>query len=125
MLANTRVSAVLVAVDLERVRNFYEEKLGLQAAEMADGLVVECGQGTELFLYQRDTPSQAEHTVAAFTVNNIEEMVQSLRDRGVEFEQYDLPGLKTDEQGIATIAKVKGAWFKDTEGNILSIVQLR
>lgn len=123
MLANSRVSAVLPVVDTERARKFYEEKLGLKASEMGGGVMFECGQGTQLALYQRNTPTKADHTVAGFTVDNIAQTVQDLRKRGVVFEQYDLPGLKTDERGIATIEGVKGAWFKDTEGNILSVVQ--
>ena len=81
----------------------------------------ECGQGTRLYLYQRDTATKADHTVAGWEVENIEEVVEALRERGVVFEQYDLPGLKTDERGIATSGPVKSAWFKDTEGNILAI----
>jgi len=61
--------------------------------------------------------------VAGWKVENIEEVVEALRERGVVFEQYDLPGLKTDEQGIAAIGPSKSAWFKDTEGNILSIAE--
>lgn len=82
-----------------------------------------CGEGTQLYLYQRDTATKADHTVAGWKVDNIEEVVQALRERGVVFEQYDLPGLKTDWPGIATIGPSKSAWFKDTEGNILSIAE--
>jgi catechol 2,3-dioxygenase-like lactoylglutathione lyase family enzyme len=123
MLADARVAAVVPAVDLDRARSFYEEKLGLKAASGADGLMFECGQGTILALYERSEPTKAEHTVAAWEVENIEEAVQGLGARGVVFEQYDLPGLKTDEQGIASVGPARGAWFKDTEGNILSLVQ--
>ena len=124
MLANSRVLAVLPAVDLERARRFYEEKLGLQSVDMAGGAMFECGQGTQLALYQRETPTQADHTAAGFTVDNVEEVVRGLRARGVVFEQYDMPELKTDELGIAVKEGVKGAWFKDTEGNILSVVEI-
>ena len=65
------------------------------------------------------TPSKADHTAAGWEVDNVEEMVKVLREKGVVFEQYDM----TDERGIATMAGVKGAWFKDSEGNILSVVQ--
>jgi catechol 2,3-dioxygenase-like lactoylglutathione lyase family enzyme len=123
MLANSRVSAVLPVVDLGRARKFYEQKLGLQAVERADGVMFKCGQGTQLALYQRPTPTKADHTVAGWEVDNIEEVVQALGDRGVVFEQYDLPGLKTNAQGIAMVGTVKGAWFKDPDGNILGLVQ--
>ena len=123
MLTNSRVSAVLPVVDLERAKKFYEEKLGLQAVNIPDGVMFKCGQGTQLALYQRATPTKADHTVAGWEVDNIEDVVQTLRNGGVGFEQYDLPGLKTDEQGIATVGTAKGAWFKDPDGNILSLIQ--
>ncbi len=56
-------------------------------------------------------------------MEDVEETVEALSARGVAFEQYDTPGIETDDQGIAEIAGVKGAWFKDTEGNILSITE--
>lgn len=123
MLASSRVSAVLPVVNLERARKFYEEKLGLQAIERADGMMFQCGQGTQLTVYQRATPTKADHTVAGWEVDNIEEAVQALYDRGVVFEQYDLPGLTTNTQGIATVGTAKGAWFKDPDGNIMSLIQ--
>lgn len=123
MLANSRIKATLPGIDLKRARKFYEEKLGLQAEDAPDGIRFACGQGTGLALYRRDTPTKADHTVAAWVVDNLEEVVRTLRGRGVVFEQYDLPGLKTDKRGIATLGPAKGAWFKDTEGNILGLVQ--
>jgi predicted enzyme related to lactoylglutathione lyase len=108
---------------MDRAKSFYEEKLGLKATSGPDGLRFECGQGTVLALYEHGAPTKAEHTVAAWEVENVEETVQGLGARGVVFEQYDLPGLKTDEQGIATVGTGRGAWFKDTEGNILSVYQ--
>ncbi len=125
MLANSPVAAILPAVDLERAKRFYEEKLGLQPIDTPGlgGAMFACGQGTQLYLYQRDTATKADHTVAGWKVENIEEVVQALRERGVVFEQYDTPGLKTDERGIATIGSAKSAWFKDTEGNILALTE--
>jgi predicted enzyme related to lactoylglutathione lyase len=124
MLANAPVAAILPAVDLERAKKFYEEKLGLDS-DTADpgGIMFESGDGTWLYLYQRDGGTKADHTVAGWKVENIGEVVRALRKRGVVFEQYDLPGLKTDEHGIATIGPGKSAWFKDSEGNILSIAE--
>jgi predicted enzyme related to lactoylglutathione lyase len=123
MLANAPVAAILPAVDLERAIKFYEGKLGLQPMDAPGpgGAMFASGQGTQLYLYQRDTATKADHTVAGWKVENIEEVVRALREKGVVFEQYDLPDLKTDEDGIATMGPLKSAWFKDTEGNILAI----
>ena len=125
MLTNAPVAAILPAVDLERATKFYKDKLGLQPMDAPNpgGAMFASGQGTQLYLYQRDTATKADHTVAGWQVDNIEEVVRALRERGVVFEQYDLPDLKTDEHGIATMGPIKSAWFKDTEGNILAISQ--
>lgn len=125
MLGNAPVAAILPAIDIERAKKFYVEKLGLKAIHGpgSGSAMFECGQGTTLALYQRDAPTQADHTVAVWQVDDIEAAVQALRERGVEFEKYDTPGLKTDERDIATLGSVKSAWFKDTEGNILSIAE--
>jgi hypothetical protein len=77
-----------------------------------------------LALYPRDTLTKADHTVAGWVVDDIEAVVDALIKRGVVFEQYDMPGMKTDERGIATLGPGKSAWFKDTEGNILSIFEV-
>jgi predicted enzyme related to lactoylglutathione lyase len=124
MLANSRVAAILPAVDLARAQEFYEKKLGLWPVDTpVPGVMFECGQGTVLALYQRDTPTKADHTVAGWEVDDIEAVVDALKERGVVFEQYDMPGLKTDERGIATLGPARSAWLKDTEGNILSIME--
>jgi catechol 2,3-dioxygenase-like lactoylglutathione lyase family enzyme len=108
---------------MERAKKFYEETLGLQASDTREGAVYECGGGTRLALYQRETPTKADHTAAGWQVEDVEAVVQALGEKGVVFERYDMPGLKTDERGIASGGGVKGAWFKDPDGNILSVVQ--
>ena len=119
MLTNSRVSAVLPVADIKSARKFYEEQLGLQAGDAPGGVIFECGQGSKLVLYQRDSPTKADHTAAGWEVDDVEKVVKDLRDKGVVFEQYEM----TDELGIARMGGVKGAWFKDSEGNILSVVQ--
>ena len=79
----------------------------------------ECGHGSQLALYQRDSPTKADHTSAGQEVDDVEKVVKDLREKGVVFEECEM----TDELGIATMGGVKGAWFKDSEGNILSVVQ--
>jgi hypothetical protein len=80
----------------------------------------EAGAGTRLFLYQRG-PTTADHTVASFVVEDTEQTVRELSGRGVAFEHYDMPGLKTNAMGIAEFGADKTAWFKDTEGNIIAV----
>ena len=125
MLADAPVSAILVGTDIERAKKFYVEKLGLRLAEMPDlpedSAMFQGGEGTMIYLYEREGGSKAEHTVAGWLVEDIEKAVEELSERGVVFEQYDMPGLKTDERGIAVSGPAKSAWFKDTEGNILAV----
>jgi hypothetical protein len=70
--------------------------------------------------YARNTGTKADHTVAEFAVDDVAEAVEALRNRGVVFERYSV----TDERGIATMGRIKAAWFKDTENNILAVVQI-
>ena len=126
MLGKAMVAPTLPAVDLKRARKFYEEKLGLKVVmeDPSPGIMIQAGKGTMLYVYQRG-PTKADHTVASFAVDNIEAEVKELKQKGVKFEEYDIPsmGLKT-VNGIAAMGKMKSAWFKDTEGNILSVTQM-
>lgn len=128
MLGNAPIIATLPIVNVERARGFYENVLGLQVAEILDsGMVMyACGDGTMFGLYQRPTPTAADHTVVSWRVGNIDEEVEGLVAKGVTFEQYDIPemSLKTDDRGIADLGSSRGAWFKDPAGNILSIFQM-
>jgi hypothetical protein len=74
-------------------------------------------------LYPTEFAGTAQHTLGAFMVQDVEAAVADLRGKGVTFEEYDLPGVKT-VNGIAELGGTRGAWFKDPEGNILSVVQL-
>jgi predicted enzyme related to lactoylglutathione lyase len=124
MLTNSPIRPTIPVVDLNRARGFYGPVLGLKpiSDETTSGVAIfECGNGTSIELYQR-SPSKADHTVATFEVSNIEEEVTILRQKGVNFEEYDMPEIKT-QNGITTQGSVKAAWFKDSEGNILCIHQ--
>jgi hypothetical protein len=89
---------------------------------MEDGLIFQAGSKTKLYLYQRPK-TKADHTVASFEVDDVETEVQNLKSKGVKFEEYDSPGIKT-VNGIHYSEHYKSAWFKDTEGNILAINQM-
>jgi catechol 2,3-dioxygenase-like lactoylglutathione lyase family enzyme len=124
MLKELDVIAVLPAKDLARARDFYRDKLGLDAPETMDeeNLLYLSGNGTAFLLYKTDNAGTAKNTQMSWRTDNLEAEMEDLRGRGVVFEEYDFPGLKT-ENGIATNAVGKGAWFTDSEGNILSIFQ--
>lgn len=124
MLTNAKIATTLPVVDLERAKAFYMEKLGLKTSQnVPGGTMLEAGSGQRIMLYQRE-PTKADHTVIGFEVENVEKEVKELQERGVVFEEYDMPNLKT-ENFIASMDNWKAAWFKDTEGNILSINEMK
>jgi predicted enzyme related to lactoylglutathione lyase len=124
MLSEYRVHAALPATDLERAMRFYAEKLGLTPSqERPEGVRYDCGDGSALFVFPASTSSRGGHTQAGIEVPNIEAAVAELRSRGVAFEEYDTGDVKTVD-GIATEpGRSKGAWFKDSEGNLLGLVR--
>jgi catechol 2,3-dioxygenase-like lactoylglutathione lyase family enzyme len=131
MLENCDVAARIPAHDLERARAFYADKLGLHPdEERPGGLRYRCGSSW-FALFQSSGAASGEHTQMAWEVDDIEAVVQELRGRGVVFEDYDLPGLRT-VNSIAEVAGTypssggvgeKAAWFRDSEGNLLGIGQ--
>ncbi|MFM0694629.1 VOC family protein [Paraburkholderia graminis] len=132
MLEESDVSTRLPAQDLARARAFYSSKLGLEPVEeRPGGLRYRCGSGY-FTLFQSTGSASGAHTQMGWEVGDIEATVAELRRRGVTFEEYDLPGLKT-VNGIALIrgnypsraaSGEKGAWFRDSEGNLLGIGQV-
>lgn len=122
-LATAPVYAVLPAEDIERARTFYGETLGLKVEAMPSGeVVVHAGSGTRFLVYER-ARTTAEHTVMTFWVEDLRAVMSELGSRGVVFEEYDLPGLKTTG-GIAESASELAAWFTDPEGNIINLAQV-
>lgn len=127
MLTDSLVMPTIPVTDIQKSIDFYSNKLGLKRSSMdveKDSALFDAGKGTMLFLYQRP-PSHAEHTLASFSVEDLEQTMNELIQKGVAFEHYDFPGLKTDEKGIVTNEGVKTAWFKDPDGNILGIVETK
>ncbi len=123
MLRGARVDATVPTTDIARARAFYEGTLGLELApEPPRGreVVFECGAGSRLILYERPSAGTAEHTLAHFHVDDLEATVAQLRARGVVFEEYDRPDIKTVD-GIADFGVFKAAWFRDPDGNYLGI----
>src|SRR5436190_16976436 len=123
MLQQSPLYAYIPAKDVARARRFYEEKVGLKPKQgIAGGVAYEFGKGTACFLYPTPNAGTSKASQAFWQVNDVEREVRELKARGVKFEDYDMPGMKT-ENGIATAGGAKSAWFKDSEGNILALVQ--
>lgn len=126
-IATSRLYAVLPAADPQRAKAWYAEKLGVapKSEEAWGGLWYEFQDGTRLMVTPSQFAGTAQNTAAGWMVSGIEAVMAELQARGVTFEEYDLPGLKT-EQGLVTLGPLegttyKGAWFKDSEGNILGL----
>jgi catechol 2,3-dioxygenase-like lactoylglutathione lyase family enzyme len=130
MLEESEVATRLPARDLNRARKFYSEKLGLDPIEERPGGLRYRSNNSFFVLFESAGKASGTHTQMGWEVADIEAIVAALKARGVVFEEYDLPGLKT-ANGIAEIAGNypskgvgdKGAWFKDSEGNLLGIGQ--
>ena len=123
MLQASPMYAYIPARDVNRARKFYEEKLGLKPKrEIEGGVVYEFGEHTAAFLYPTPNAGTSKASQAFWQVKDVEKEVAELRKRGVQFENYDQPGMKT-ENGILTAGGAKAAWFKDTEGNIMAVIQ--
>jgi catechol 2,3-dioxygenase-like lactoylglutathione lyase family enzyme len=120
---DSSIMPVLAVDDLERAKAFYSDKLGFRVRQdesMPGSAVVEVGSSSYIFLYTTEF-KRGENTVASFLVADVRETVRELRGRGVTFEEYDLPGLKT-EDGVVTMSEGnEGAFFKDSEGNTIAI----
>jgi predicted enzyme related to lactoylglutathione lyase len=123
MLQRSPMYAYIPAKDVARARQFYEQKLGFKPKqETAGGVVYEFAEHTACFLYPTPNAGTSKASQAFWEVDDVEREVAELKARGVTLEEYDVPGLKT-VNGIVTAGGAKTAWFRDTEGNILAIVQ--
>ncbi|SRR5258708_176555 len=106
--------------DLQKAKDFYGQTLGLEVSERPEGLELLSGQ---VFVYSKPNHTPATFTVLNFVVDNIEQVVDELTKKGVEFEQYTNEYIKTDGKGISKQDDRSMAWFKDPAGNILGILQ--
>ena len=127
MLDGARLVANLRASDLERTIAFYEGKLGLPLIgrrEVLPGHVeLRFQAGGAVLCIEGGAPSPSGQTPVSFEVDDIESVVEALRQRGVEFEEYDLPSFKT-VGGIATVGTLSAAWFKDPDGTLLGLISV-
>jgi catechol 2,3-dioxygenase-like lactoylglutathione lyase family enzyme len=124
MLARAPVTTILPVIDMDRAREFYEKKLGLSPRGFAaDGnFVFQCAGDATIALIPKPQGTKAEHTALSFEVADVVFEIAEMKKRGVVFEDYDLPGLKTVGH-VCVMGSDRTAWFKDTEGNILCIHQ--
>jgi len=125
MLDSASTHAMIAVKDLDRAKEFYGGRLGLAAADERSpcGIRYLSQGGSWFMVYQSQFAGSAKNTCMRFEVNDIEAAVGLLRERGIVFEEYDLPGLRT-VNGIAQhVSGARGAWFKDPDGNILEIGQ--
>ena len=127
MLSKSRIGAVVQVTDLDASIKFYGQTLGLGEPEIDEmpqnpGARFHIGGG-ELYIYESVGAGQARHTLCAFEVGDIESEVDDLRGRGVAIEEYDMQGMKTENGIIDMGSGIKGAFFKDPDGNILGLGQ--
>jgi catechol 2,3-dioxygenase-like lactoylglutathione lyase family enzyme len=125
MIGEGRVSAVVFSPDLERSREFYEQKVGLALSPetIPNHLLFDCGSGTTLLVYGRPSDNKADHTQVRFWSSDIEADVAALAERGVVFEDYDFPTLTTVDHVATTPGIGRSAWFKDPDGNTIALFQ--
>lgn len=117
------IYTVLPAADLGRARAWYRDKLGLEPTLEKPGMLAYSGPSGYIFqLYETSNAGTAQNTQMGWSTSELDADVAELRERGVVFEEYDLPGLKT-ENGIAFVGTERAAWFTDSEGNIIVISQ--
>jgi catechol 2,3-dioxygenase-like lactoylglutathione lyase family enzyme len=120
MLGDSTVYTTIAVRDVQLSKEFYEDKLGLkQVDENAGGVMYESGSG-KLFVYQSHTAGTNQATYAAWQVDDIEQVVSDLQLAGIVFQNYDIQGAEVDGY-VYTMGAQKAAWFKDPDGNILSI----
>jgi catechol 2,3-dioxygenase-like lactoylglutathione lyase family enzyme len=124
-LSDFRVDPAVAVTDLAAARRFYEDRLGLRDPEPEeDGVRYPCAGGSRLFVYESSsTAGKAEHTVAAWFVDDLDALMTELEGRGVSFEQYD-EGTPTDERGVFTGKLFQAAWVCDPDGNTFAFTEL-
>jgi len=121
MLSDNDAIATVAVKNLEIAKKFYEGKLGLaKVMENEEVLAFKAGTST-LFVYRSQYAGTNEATAVTFVAEDVDEVVQTLKERGVTFEHYDLPNM-TRQGDLHVAGAMKTAWFKDPDGNIFSLV---
>jgi predicted enzyme related to lactoylglutathione lyase len=125
MFENTKAFSGFSVDDTARAKEFYGETLGLKISEGPEPglLVLHIAGDRDTIVYPKEDHQPASFTILNFPVGDIEEAVDELRERGVEFERYEGTGMETDEKGVFRGGGPLIAWFKDPAGNVLSVIQ--
>jgi catechol 2,3-dioxygenase-like lactoylglutathione lyase family enzyme len=120
----TEAHTILPAADLGRFRGYYHDMLGLDPSEERDGMLV-YGAGSSAFeVYETENVGTAKNTQMVWMTDDLDAEMARLRDAGVVFEEFEIPGMRT-ENGVAETPEMRSAWFRDSEGNILCVSQRR
>jgi catechol 2,3-dioxygenase-like lactoylglutathione lyase family enzyme len=123
MFKNAKAFSGFSVDDIPAAREFYGTTLGLEVTDVEDMLDVALGTGAHVLIYPKPNHEPATYTILNFPVEDVDAAVDDLASRGVAFELYDEPDLKTDEKGIFRGQGPTIAWFRDPAGNILSVLE--
>lgn len=125
MLQNSAIHPILLSLDLAETREFYHDRLGLMILnENAEAIEFRCGRDTKLVVTKSTTGTSDSQTQLGWEVADLKAEIAELRSRGVRIEEYDMPGLKT-ENGIADLGFAWAAWITDPHRNCLGILQIK
>ena len=122
MFKNAKAFSGFSVDDIPAAREFYGTTLGLEVTDAEDMLDVTLGSGAHVLIYPKPNHEPATYTILNFPVADVDAAVDDLASRGVAFELYDEPDLKTDEKGIFRGQGPTIAWFRDPAGNILAVL---
>ena len=123
MLGDSKAFSGFSVNDIEKAKEFYGRTLGLKVSESNGLLTLHLAGGNNVLIYPKPNHTPATFTVLNFPVDDVDQAVDELTKRGVRFEIYDLPEIKTDKKGIMRGNGPTIAWFKDPSGNILSVIE--
>lgn len=122
MLQQSPIYVYFPARDMARAREFYEGRLGFVPQQEINGVVYAFGKGTAAYLYPTPNAGTSQASQAFWTVADVDQEMAELKQRGIVFENFDMPEEKSPA-GAVTAGGAKAAWFKDSEGNILALIQ--
>jgi catechol 2,3-dioxygenase-like lactoylglutathione lyase family enzyme len=123
MFKDTKAFSSFSVGDIQKAKEFYGQTLGLEVSETAEGLELRITGGSTIFIYPKANHAPATFTILNFPVDSVDEAVDELTKRGVRFEVYSEPDLKTDKKGVFRGGGPTIAWFKDPAGNTLSVLE--